>query len=134
MAQVNLTKEQLVDNNLDGVVIQVMLEDIPGGRSLDVDGVDGDYLKAGHVIIQETATKEYKALGKTEATYIALPGGHTYAGILYVSVPMDAPLASIMVRGTVNEKAATDTDQGAGLPPYAAAMKTALNLIRFVEA
>lgn len=132
MAIVNLSKATSVDTSLDGVVIQKMIEDIPGGRSLDVAGVTGDVLKAGHVIIQETATKEYKALGVDGSNdYVTLPVGHTYAGILYVSVLKEKPLASIMVRGTVNEKAAVDA---AGLPDYPSGAKTALSLIRFVEA
>ncbi|WP_018629194.1 hypothetical protein [Niabella aurantiaca] len=38
-------------------------------------------------------------------SYGALPGGHTYAGILIATIPAKAPFAGIMVRGTVNPKA-----------------------------
>lgn len=133
MAIIDLSKSFQVDTSFDGVVIQHFIEDVPGGRSLDVAGIatTEDVIKAGHVIIQETATREYKALGVNSGAYVALPGGHTYAGILYVSVLRTDARGSIMVRGTVNEKAAVD---GAGLPPYPAAAKTALTLIRFTQA
>lgn len=131
MATVDITKQTSVDTSLDGVVIQKMIEDIPGGRSLGTSGISDDVIKAGHVIIQETATGEYKALGITSGAYVSLPSGHTYAGILYVSVLTAKPFASIMVRGTVNKKAAVDA---AGLPSYPAGAITALSLIRFIEA
>jgi len=131
MAIVDLTKSSNVDTSLDGVVIQKMIEDIPGGRSLDVSGISEDVVKAGHVIIEETATGELKALGVSSGSYVSLPSGHTYKGILYVSILKAKPLASIMFRGTVNEKAAVDA---AKLPAYPAGAKTALSLIRFDKA
>lgn len=114
-------------------MIQKFIEDIPGGRSLDVSGLpeEDKVVLAGHVIIRETATKEYKALGYAGDAYVTLPADHEYAGILYVSIRKDEALASIMVRGTVNEKAAVDAQ---GLPEYQQEAKDALDLIRFVEA
>ena len=137
MAIVDLSKQTSVDTSFDGVVIQKMIEDIPGGRSLDVSGVDaayGDVLKAGHVIIREKTTKEYAAQAVNSSNvYQPLSGGYSnyeYAGVLYVSVAIDKPLASIMVRGTMNTKAATES----GLPANLPAAEAALTLIRFVEA
>lgn len=131
MPIVDTTKVTNIDTSYDGVVIQHFIEDIPGGRSLDVTGVpaEDEVIKAGHVIIRETGTEEYKALGYTAGgAYAALPSGHEYAGILYVSVPKNRPFASIMVRGTVNTAAASN----AGLPDYPSAVGDVLSLIRFV--
>lgn len=130
MAQVNLTETSEVDINADGVVIQTMLEDLPGGRTLDTSDITGNYLKAGHVVIREKTTGEYAALGISNDDYVAI-GNYDYVGIVYISTPKDAPLASIMVRGTVNTKAATDV---AGLPAYPNGIAANLSLIRFIEA
>ena len=134
MAIVNLTQESSIDTSYDGVVIQKMIEDVPGGRTIDVSGLEtayGDILRAGHPIFIDSVTKEFKAQPVTSGVYIAPDGNFKYYGILYVSVAKDKALGSIMVRGTVNQKAATES----GLPPYLTpATETALNLIRFVEA
>lgn len=135
MPIVDIYKSADYQRNVDSVVIQVMIEDIPGGRSLDVAGIPdvANYVKAGHVIIRNTTTKEFRALGYTDGgAYEALPVGYAYAGILYVTVPKDRPFGSIMVRGTVNTVAAVEVQ---GLPAYPADAITELsNLIRFVEA
>lgn len=129
MAVVDTTTTVNVDTSKDNVVIQKLLEDVPGGRTLATDqtGISAlSVLKAGHVIIKETATGEYKALGVSGDSYESLPADHTYAGILTNTVLVSKPHAAIMVRGTVNESV--------DLVPYPipAAAKTALSLIRFI--
>ncbi|SFS30757.1 hypothetical protein [Lutibacter maritimus] len=121
MATVNLTSKNNVDTTNDSVVIVNHLEGIAGGRTLDVTGFADAEISAGHVIIKETATGEYKPL-PTSGT---LPEGHTYAGILVASIETAKAMAAIMVRGTVNEAYAK----------YAipAGAKTALSLIRFIN-
>lgn len=129
--QVNLNNTPLeIDASLDTVICVNLIEDIPGGKSLDVTGINEDVLLAGRIIIEETATGILKPLAISAGNYVSLPEGHTYKGILYVSIPKAKPLASIMVRGTINEGAATES---AGLPSYPGPAKTALSLIRFVE-
>lgn len=64
-------------------------------------------IKAGHVIIKETATGEYKPMPIVGgAQYGALPGGHTYAGILISTILVAKPFAGIMTNGRVNSAAA----------------------------
>lgn len=128
MAVVDITTQETVDTSKDNVVIVKVLETVPGGRTLDVSGAglaDLTVLKAGHIIIRETATGEHKALNVSDGSYVALPGGHTYAGILSASILKSKPHAAIMVRGTVNESE--------DLVPYPipAAAKEALVLINF---
>jgi len=131
MAIIDLGKSATVDTSKDCVVIQKFFEDVPGGRSLDTAALPAadTVVLAGHVIIQETATKEFKALGTSAGSYVSLPASHTYAGILRATVKKSEPLASIMVRGTVNVTAAVSAQ---GLPSYPAGAITALTLIRFI--
>lgn len=130
MSQVNLSKQSRVDTSTDSIVIMNVIDDIPGGRSLDVTGITDEVIKAGHVIIEETATGVLKPLGISAGDYVALPGSHTYKGILISSVLTSKPLASIMVRGTVNEEAAV---AAAKLPAYPGGAKSSLTHIIFTK-
>lgn len=63
MAYTDLTNnKELVDTGNDSIVIVRNLESIPGGRSLNVVGFPLDVIRAGHVIIVETATKDHKPM------------------------------------------------------------------------
>lgn len=121
MATANLTSKTSVDTTNDTVVIVKNLETVAGGRTLDVTGFDDAEISAGHVIIKETASGIFKPLPKDGSK----PTGHDYVGILVASIETAKPFASIMVRGTVNEAYAKY--------PIAAAVKTALSLIRFIN-
>ena len=131
MAVANLIDDgkELVDGN-DNIVIVDNFQSIRGGRTLDVTGYPNDTIKAGHVIIVETATKEYKPMPVATAgtAYDTLPAGHTYAGVLIASIMTKRPFAGIMVRGTVNT-AATPYPMATILT----AVKAALPLIDFRE-
>ena len=131
MAQANLVNEgQKIITGNDNVVIVDVFQTIRGGRTLDVTGFAPEAINAGHVIIQETATKEYKPMPvNTGATaYGTLPAGHTYAGILIQSILKKRPMAGILVRGTVNPAAAPYP-----MSTILSAVKTALPLIDFRE-
>ncbi len=121
MATANLTSKESIDTTRDSVVIVKNLETVAGGRTLDTTGFSDEEISAGHVIIKETATGEYKPL----PTNGSLPANHTYEGILVASLKTAKPLAAIMVRGTVNESYAKYS-----IP---AGAKTALSLIRFIN-
>lgn len=139
MPQANLTRNpnQVIDTSADTIVVGPMIEDIAGGRTLDVEGFTDagatpDVIKGGHVIIEETATGVLKPLSTSAdgSAYAALPAGHTYKGVLFGSILTADPRASIMVRGRVNTEAAV---QAQGLPAYPAAIAGALPLIRFTK-
>lgn len=133
MPQADLTKSSQVDTSADSIVIVNLIEDIPGGKTLDVTEVaySEEVVKAGHVIIEETATGNLKPQKVSNGTYDALPLGHIYKGILVSTILKSKPLASILVRGTVNEVAA---EKAQGLPIYLVAAKTALQpSIRFTK-
>lgn len=131
MPQADLSKSSSVDTSADSIVIQNMIEDIPGGRTLDNTGIAEEVLKAGRVIIEQDSDGVLKPLPISSGSYAALPAGHSYKGILTGSILTSKPMAAIMVRGTVNEEAAKNA---AELPAYPTGAKTALSLIRFTKA
>jgi hypothetical protein len=131
MAVANLvnTAEEIITGN-DNIVIVDNFQSIRGGRTLDVTGFAPEVIKAGHVIIKETATGEYKPMPVNAGgtAYGTLPASHTYAGIQINTVRTKRPMAGILVRGTVNYKAAPYP-----MDTILAAVKTALPLIDFRE-
>ena len=92
-------------DGMDSVVIRRPGACIIGGRTLDMTGFPERDVKAGHIIIRETATDTWKPLGVTNGAYDSLPSGHTYQGVLRASKPADYALASIMYEGEVNDVA-----------------------------
>lgn len=110
-----------LNDGLDSIVIVNCLGDIPGGRTLDVSGVDSSIrvIRAGHVLVQNDTTKEVSPLTITDGAYSELPSGSSYFGILKVSVLVSDPRAAILTIGQVNAAACpapvTDTIK-AGLP------------------
>jgi hypothetical protein len=125
MSVVNLNKTSAFDEGKDGIVIVHYIEGIPGGRSLDVTGFAPNVVRAGHVVIKETATGNFKPMPVSGNSYATLPSGHTVEGVVVASVAVDKAAVGIMVRGSVNEPAS----------PYllTAEIKTALPLIRFTQ-
>ena len=115
----NLTHEgQSYSDGLDSVVIRRRGATIIGGKTLDLSGFSDTKVRAGHIIIHQTATDTYKPLGVTEGAYQSLPAGHTYAGVLISSVTSRAPFGSVMYEGEVNDVASP--------VPLTDALKTAL--------
>ncbi len=116
-----------VDTSNDSIVVIQNLETIPGGKTLDVTAVAAnvDVIKAGHVIIEETATGILKPMPVTGVDYAALPASHTYKGVLVASILKLKPFAAILVRGSINKVASPFT------PPAGAI--SALSLIRFTK-
>ena len=109
-----------LDTTKDNVIIVNLIETLPGGRSLNVDGFTPTEISAGHVITKDEDNNFYPL-----PTTGSLPSGHSYAGILVASIKTSKPMAAIMTRGTVNEAYYSGT--------YAAAVKSALSLIHFIN-
>lgn len=106
---VNLNDDNItVDTSSDGVVIVDCFATVRGGRSLNVTGFTPKVISAGHAIIMEKATKDYKPMPlNAEATaYSSLPAGHEYTGALRASILTKKPFAGIMTQGTLNPVAA----------------------------
>jgi hypothetical protein len=130
MAETNLNNNANItgfDAGVDSVTIANYIEGIPGGRSLNVKDFAQSVIKAGHVVIKETATGDYKPMPVNAAgdSYDALPGGHSVEGVVVASVTKDNAMVGIMVRGSVNKIASPY--------PVTDAIKTALPLIRFTQ-
>jgi len=129
MATPNLIEAAVpVTTGNDSIVIIDNFQSIRGGRSLLTTGYAPEVIKAGHVIIQETATKEYKPmpLATNDTVYGTLPTGHVYVGILINTILTKKPFAGIMVRGTVNTAATPFA-----MTSILTAVKAALPLIDF---
>jgi hypothetical protein len=118
-----------VDTTMDVVIIKKVDHDIPGGKTLDTTGITETVLKAGRVVIIETATGKLKPLAIITGAYEALPAGHTYKGILIATILTKRPFASVMLAGDVNEGAVINYD----LPAIPAGAKTALTHILFTK-
>lgn len=89
----------------DPIVIRNYVSGTKGGKVLDVDGFTEEYIRAGHVIIRETATDSYKPMPVSDGAYAALPEGHEYVGVAYATKSVAEPLVAIMYAGTVNDVA-----------------------------
>ncbi len=104
IADLNKQGEVFNDGN-DSIVIRHIVGSIIGGRTLDMSGFPESKVRAGHIIIRETASDTYKPLGVSGKEFAELPSGHEYKGVLIASVPADAPFAAIMYDGEVNDLA-----------------------------
>lgn len=106
MAETNLSNGGVhVDTGNDSIVIVENFESIRGGRSLNVTGFTEDVIHAGHVIIRDTISGDYKPMPVDDGAYDSLPANHEYVGVLVATVLKSKPMAGIMVRGTVNPTA-----------------------------
>jgi hypothetical protein len=130
MATANLMNaKQSVADGIDNVVIVNYFDGIRGGRTLDVTGFAPEAIHAGHVIIK-LKSGEYAPmpLNGSANAYATLPEGASYAGFLVASIPTKKPFAAIMVRGTINPKAAPFS-----MDAIMAALKEALPLVDYQE-
>lgn len=125
-ASLNYDSTNIATGN-DTIVIVDNFQSKRGGVTLDVTDFPNEAINAGHVIIKTTDNATWKPMPLNAAgdTYEAIPADYEYAGILISSIPAVRPFAGVMLRGTVNEKAAPFA--------YTDEMKAALNLIKFVE-
>ena len=122
----NLNKDEIqLDTSLDGITIVNALGDIPGGCTLNTEGFADPVIKAGHVIIQDKTSKEYKPLGVSGGNYASLPGGAAYVGVLKATILTKDAQAAIVTIGQVN---------AASCPyPVTDAIKTGLPRIEFLN-
>lgn len=112
MATANLTEVgEGYNRGNDSIVIVRHLDSYRGGRTLDVTGYAPDVIKAGHLVIKETATGQLKPMpvNAGNTAYAALPADHTYEGVCMHTVLTKRPLASILTNGTVNPVASPFT-------------------------
>lgn len=140
MATANLNNApQTFDDGNDSIVIVDNFQSIRGGRTLDVTSFTPDVIRAGHVIIRETATDEYKPMpvdgegsiatlgsitagsGYTSGTFsgVALTGGSGTGATANITVTGGAITAVTLVsKGTgyavADELSATSIGAGTG--------------------
>lgn len=89
----------------DPIVIRKYVDGDKGGKLLDVTGFTDEVIKAGHVVIRDTATQStYKPMPVSNGAYAALPQGYEYVGIVVGTVPTNEPYVAIITIGEVNDK------------------------------
>lgn len=115
----------------DGIIIVDNFKSKRGGATLDVTDFPLPSIRAGHVIIKETATGEFKPmpLNGDADEYAALPGGHTYYGILINSILTAKPFAGIMFEGTMNDTIIDPANGVFDISGIKAAVQTAFRAI-----
>lgn len=121
-----LGRDTFEDTTKEDVVILLELDTIQGGVTLDVTGFAPDYIKKGHVLIQETATGIVKPMPVTGTAFAALPADHAYYGICLTKQPKTNPFVGVLIQGAVNYKAMPYTTA-----TILAGMKTSLVNINF---
>lgn len=125
----SLTNEKkTILNGMDSIVIRNYVAGIQGGRTLDMKEFPEDVIKAGHVVIKETATETYKPMPVNGGAYATLPEGHEYVGVVVNSMPADKPFVGIMYDGEVNDVASPYPVDG-----IKAAIVTALPKLTFLH-
>lgn len=125
MPTVNLSDTSTsIDSSKDSIVIVDNFQSIRGGRTLDVTGFEPTVISAGHVIIKETSTGDYKPMPATAATtggvatFGTVTAGASYTNGTYENVPMtggtgSGALATVVVALTV-VSSVTKTHAGSG--------------------
>ena len=126
----SLSKTEVLAFGEDSVVIRNYVAGIVGGKALDTTGYSQKYIKAGHVVIRDTATGTYKPMPlNTDGTaYATLPTSSEYAGFVISTVPTEEPLVGIMYAGEVNDEAVPYS-----VASIATAIKAALPQIAFLH-
>ena len=113
----------------DPIVIRADFRGIEGGKVLNVDDYNEEWIRAGQLIIRESGVEdpEYKPLGVENGSYQALPNGYEHAGICRATKPKTEPFVAIMTWGEVNDIASPYHITAA----LKATLKTALPHISF---
>lgn len=101
------TGQKSYDNGMDSVVIRRYTGGIPGGRTLDMTDFQDEVIRAGHIVIKDTETGDFKPMPVEGKAYKSLPSKHEYVGVVVASQPKDKPFVAIMNAGEVNDVAMT---------------------------
>lgn len=130
MAIAQLNNENYeVHDGLGSIVVMRDVADVPGGRTINCERLaEGTtVVGAGHVIIANDTTGEAIALGISDNAYESLPAGHSYLGILKMTILVSDPRGAILTMGQVNAAAAAKY-----AAPITSTIKAALPQINFM--
>jgi len=112
----------------DGIVVVAVLEAIPGGKTLDVTNFSPEVIQEGHIVIEKTSNGYLLPMPVSGEAYASLPAGHTYKGHVISTTLTSKPMVGIMIRGTLNYKAAPYD-----MSSILAAVRTASPLITYMK-
>lgn len=126
----NLANEaETFDGGLDSIVIRRKGGRIIGGRTLNVEGFNEKYVKAGHIIIHSTTDDtDYKPMPVSGDSYSTLPSGYEYAGVWVRTTLASDARGAIQYDGEINDKALPYP-----IDSIKAALKTALPSLYFMH-
>lgn len=133
MAVVNLNSAfTTIGDGYDALVVRENYTAMDGGVTLDTTGYPKPNIRAGHVIIKDTTTGEYKPmpLNAGGTAYAALPADHEYYGHAVNSCLTAQPHVGVTYHAKINELVGKDAKaQAAGvydLTSILSALKLAL--------
>ncbi|EJX07829.1 hypothetical protein EVA_04061 [gut metagenome] len=97
--------EREILSGMDSIVIRNYMAGLIGGCTLDMSTFKQSVIKAGHIVIRDTASGTYKPMPVNSAgkAYDTLPGSHEYVGVVVCSKPADEPFVGVMYAGEVND-------------------------------
>lgn len=93
-----------ISDGYDALVVRENYTAVDGGVTLDTTGFAPLNIRAGHVIIRETGTDNYKPMpvNAGATAYAALPAGHEYFGHAVQSVLTALPLIGVTYHAKIN--------------------------------
>lgn len=105
MGKIDIGAQSAFGFDVDPIVIRHYEYGVQGGKVLNVDGYNEEFIRVGHVIIYDKTTKTYKPMPVKDGAYDSLPANHEYVGVCVATVPTKEPFAGIMTSGEVNDVA-----------------------------
>lgn len=129
-ASINKNDVRGMVTGIDSIVIKRVIDTKTGGATLTIDSSEFDEksISAGHIVIHNPSTNDYKPLGVLNGVLQSKPSGYEYYGIVIATTPADMPMVGVLTNGVVNFKA-MKYDISSILP----AVKQALTFIQFIE-
>lgn len=89
----------------DSIVIRHYIAGDKCGKVLNVEGFTEEFIRAGHVIIYNPETEDYKPMPVSDGVYSSLPEGYNYVGVAVSTKSIKEPFIAYMHTGEVNDVA-----------------------------
>lgn len=105
MSEIYLGTQESFGFENDPIVIRHYEYGVQGGKVLDLDGFEGEFIRCGHVIIRDPEKNIYKPMPVANGEYAALPQGYEYVGVCVATKSVKEPFVGIMTKGEVNDVA-----------------------------
>ena len=87
----------------DPIVIRVYGKSIIGGRLLEVEDYNEEFIRMGQIIIRDETNEVSKPLPIVNGAYDSLPEGWVYEGVSKTTTTKNEPFVGVMYEGEVND-------------------------------